>query len=199
MSFFDQVFSKIFPSPEKVAKGELPVISQPIGRNEKYLKKFQTWLYDGSKDLLIENLKKEIDQSFHTGSEYITQLSTKGAKGFIIHPGEIFKGVAEAQYLLDYWERRVAGLNYTHYSSHSESFIKRNNVLMKERYYLKPRVKSFSPPVNQEYGNVLFEMQLLGEELLFLKCLVTFYTGYNYQPPKNYKKLLQVLTTAQQD
>ena len=193
MSYFDQIMEKIFPDPAAVEKGKLPVVADVIKRNVKYLIAYQHWLNNDDKDLLINWLASEYTIASEDGSEWITQLNSKGIRGFFIHGGEESLKPQESRFLLDYWKEQIQKLNYQLYGWQSESFLRENKILVKERYYLKPYKNAFEFPINQEFGNILIEAEILEDMLLSIKCLVTHYTGFNYLAPKAYKELIKFM------
>jgi hypothetical protein len=191
MSFFDQIKAKIFPDPAAIEQGKMPVLTDVIRRDERYIIEYEKWRNSEDKEDLLEWIREEYNNE--AGSDWITRLKSKGVRGFLIHGDEEGIGPVEAQYLLDNWKTRIRKLNYRLYSSHAESYIRENKVLFKERYYLKPQIQDFNPPVDQEYGNILLESEVLDQSLLSIKCVVTFYSGYNYKQPKEYDDFIDHL------
>jgi hypothetical protein len=193
MSYFDQVIAKLFHFPEKVKEGKLPLVSGIIERNLKFFEKYHTWLNSDEKDSFTEAFRKEFDLASESGSDLITRLNSPGAVGFLMHGEGDQIAIHQAEYLMEYWKDQILKLTYKLYSSHSENFLRYNSVILRERYYLKPVIRNLEPPVSQEYGNVLIEMEINNDRLIYLKFLVTYYTGFNYRPALPYDDLVRIL------
>ena len=193
MSFFDNIRSRIFPDPSAIESGKMPVLAEPIRRSDKFRQSCELWKLSGKREELVFLLKNEYHGITGGGSEVVTRLKGQGIQGFLVHGSEAGMDQQDAQYLLDSWAEGMQELPYRLYSSHHENYIRDNKVLVKERYYFKPVIQSYQPPVPQEYGNVLFESETYDGELLSVKCMVTWYTGFNYESRKPFGELVEQL------
>ncbi len=193
MSFFDNIRARLFPDPSAIEAGKMPVLAEPILRNEKFRQSFELWNLDGRRAELLSFLKSEYLGLAGEGSEVVTRLKGQGVQGFLVHGSEADMAPQEAQYLLDHWASEMQELPYRLYSTHHEHYIRNDKVLVKERYYFKPAIQSYQPPVPQEYGNILFESETYDGELLAVKCMATWYTGFNYVEQKPFGELAERL------
>lgn len=118
--------------------------------------------------------------------------SQQGFDGFYI---QYNNQIAEHEYsyLLDYFFENAKNLNYRHYHSFEEHKEHSDRVISKEIHYLKPVISSFEPPFNQEYGNILLELEKRDQVPKYVKVKVTSYTGFNYHAPKAFDELVQQL------
>lgn len=91
--------------------------------------------------------------------------------------------------LMDLFREKVISMNYRPYSSTFEERTFADKVTRKERHYLKPGAWNTEMPMEQIYGNILIELDLVNDEVDRLKVLATYYTGYDYKPADNFEEL----------
>lgn len=195
MSFFDQIKAMIFPDPDAIEEGKIPILADVIRRDEVEMKGYHTWLLTDARDLLLQTLRQEYREASLNGSEWITRLKADGIRGFLIHGSEDILTTQEAMFLMEYLKSRILTLPYRQHSSHQETYLKENKTLVRERYYFKPAASNYEFPINQEYGNILLETETYDNRLMFFKCVVTYYNGFNYAPPKDYEELVITLVS----
>jgi len=156
------------------------------------------------KSKACKNLLNELHGNFLNGEPMgnsklaIDFHITPGANGFSIYSldNENFPDKDEFRCLMDLFREKVVALKYRPYSSTFEERTLVDKIIRKERHYLKPWSGSTEMPMEQLYGNVLIELDLVNNEVEQLKLLATYYTGFDYRKPRSFDELTTNLLTA---
>ncbi|MEM9324652.1 MAG: hypothetical protein AAGA85_03315 [Bacteroidota bacterium] len=189
MSFFDQVYEKLFP------KGNTqPVTVQKVlHRNERYMEEYSEW-QTKRRALIIKTInnslqlsRKEIEQN-----PPVHLLSSKGSNGFALGYSEIYTS-SELQFLLDWFAEKVlANFRYKRANADITIVEKGKQVETIEKYYLKPK-NDFDPPIDQQFGNILIENSLMDNQPNYLKFMANTYSDRNYTEARNLDELIDFL------
>lgn len=191
MSLINAIITKIFPRPDKIETGEDPVISEPINRSEKFKERYLGWTALAETRSMIDNIARGYDQFILAGKSElpIGKYKDRGIEGMYLE-GSLNLTGEEFSFLLDFLKERVLTLNYRFYRSLYEARDNGKGISLREQYYFKPIPSSFELPVSQEYGNITLELDRSGDTVTYLKIFATTYSGYNYQPSKNFDELI---------
>ncbi|RME92313.1 MAG: hypothetical protein D6772_17050 [Bacteroidetes bacterium] len=121
-------------------------------------------------------------------------LDTPSSKGFVIHFHQTNYSRREATYLFDLFKEKVAQLNYRVQLSDTRTFARKHWVETIEKHYLKPRHTYVEgEPLDQQFGNVMIELELRDDQVNNLRFRATHYSDRNYQEPQSFRELMQVL------
>ena len=162
---------------------------------------FKTFFDQWKQSKACSDLLNELNRNFLNGEPQgtsklaIDRHRSPGANGVSIYnlnPDQN-PDVDEFRLLMDLFRDKVITLNYRPYSSTFEERILLDKTSRKERHYLKPGAWNTEMPMEQLYGNILIELDLVNDEVEQLKLLATYYTGYDYKPPANFEELVTKL------
>jgi hypothetical protein len=124
-----------------------------------------------------------------------SQHISPGANGFsvsVARPDQV-PDIDDFRYLMDLFREKVVAMKYRPYSSTFEERTLADKIIRKERHYLKPWSGSTEMPMEQLYGNVLIELDIVNDEVEQLKLLATYYTGFDYREPRSFDELINSL------
>lgn len=185
---------QVFPRPDAISSGKMPIISEPIYRSEDFITRYGNWR-ESEKVQMINNWIHESRKEGYTKKDNFIDIGyyrDRGIEGLIIRN---ISGLDldDYRFFLDYLKEKTLVLNYKLYHGITESREEQGKVRTKEEYYLKPTLGNLKYPLNQEFGNITFELNLLNDQPDFLKIVTTTYTGYNYQEPDPFELFLEHL------
>jgi hypothetical protein len=84
-------------------------------------------------------------------------------------------------------------LPYNLYHGITEMREESGYIRTKEEYYFKPVVTSSEIPVSQQNGNITLELNVLNDQVQYLKIVATTYSGRNYREPLPFHELINHL------
>lgn len=195
MKTIEQLINSLFPSRRLQRKGKLPVYSGMLVRTDDFSRKYQQWKLSERLNELLGLLKGHYQQCRrHQGepTAFFGIHKDQGFSGFYVAQNSQIEH-HEFPYLLDYLFENAKKLNYRHYHSFEEHREQGDDVVSKQSHYLKPSIQSFEPPLNQEYGNILLELESHNDVPRYMKLKVTSYSGFDYEPPKDFDELVEKL------
>ncbi|MGM0566845.1 MAG: hypothetical protein ACQESX_08835 [Bacteroidota bacterium] len=196
MKTIHQLLNKIFPQKSTVEQGKT-AFSGRLERAESYKKDYETWKSSGRIKEILSILRKELEDSLKSG-EPTNILGVHEGKGFtgIYMKNDDLLESREYPFLLDYFHEKIKELNYQPYHSIEDQKPQNGYITSKQMHYLKPKLSSFEPPYNQEYGNITLELELMDDKPRFLKAFTTHYNGFDYAKPKPANELFRILVAA---
>jgi len=191
MSFFDKVYSKVFGESGNTKPLEEAGL---LKRGEHFQKQYEDWKSNGRSDKVVDQIRtsillkgKGLDQE-----PRVTVLDSSSSKGFFVEHAEFFKE-HELSFLLDYFSERILEeFNYKVGNADFRMSEKDFGVLITERRYLKPKT-NFESPIDQGFGNILIEHQLINNQSKNFKLQVNIYNDRNYLEPKDFQILQRYL------
>ncbi len=193
-----ELLQQVFPNPENITSGKEPILRENISRNERFLEGFVSWRDSKSARTLFRVLADAIKKGGKLNDEHVDigYYTDRGIEGLLIRS---FKGgdKQKFQYLIEFVRERILQLNYRLYHGIEEHREQNGKIRSLEEYYLKPSVRSRLYPLKQEFGNITLELNLLNDEVQFLKIVASTYSGYNYEEPKPLPELLLSVFTVE--
>lgn len=194
MRTIDNIFNRLFPNRKLQKQGIIPLHTATLVRTEKFIQNYHHWKLSDRLEAVISLLRGHYQQCRRHGENTFCfgLHSQQGFDGFYIPQNSQIEDW-EYSYLLDYFFENARKLNYRHYHSFEEHKEHGDKIISKEIHYLKPVISSFDPPFNQEYGNILLELERRDQVPKYLKLKVTSYAGLNYQEPKGFDELVNHL------
>lgn len=179
MTFFDEVFSKLFGKKESTIA---PVIHEPLSRTAVQSDKYADWVAAGAHLGMID----DISNAYHKKKLGIVSpievhvLNTRYSNGFALSydesiPGDTFRN------LFDYFKEQTLTLGYKLAQGDRRILDKGDYEETIEKWYLKPDIihsgKEFE---DQRYGNVLMEHVAVDRKPSYVKVMVNVYQGRPY-------------------
>ena len=195
MSFFDDIYDRLFPKEESAPK----IAQQLIKRSQTYLTEYQRWSDSPNRTQQVDQLMRGYHyKKMRIQSSYDVHLLTSSmANGFALsYNVDISK--QHFQFIFDYLADRVKVLDYKLANSDITITDKPDFIETKEKHYLKPLVGS-GQLLNQQYGNVLIEHVLINEKPSYLKLVANTYSDRNYSNPLDFDELLEHLFQGRVD
>mgnify|MGYP006281408165 CR=1 FL=1 len=194
MRSIEDILNRIFSSRKLSKKGRLPLHSAKLERSENFLKSYHHWKLSDRLEEVLSLLRGHYQQcKLHGEDTFCLGVHTQqGFDGIYITKNNQISE-EEYPYILDYFFENAKNLNYRHYSSFEEHKEQGEQLISKEIRYLKPVVTGFEKPLNQEYGNILLELERRNGVMKYVKIKVTSYAGFDYHPPKDFDELVQQL------
>ncbi|MCF8308289.1 MAG: hypothetical protein K9I68_04690 [Bacteroidales bacterium] len=194
MKSINDILNRVFPNRKLRKEGIMPLYSGTLVRSSEFKKNYHHWKLSDRMEPLLNFLRGHYQQCRRHGEDTFCLgiHSQQGFDGFYIQYNNQIEE-HEYSYLLDYFFENAKNLNYRHYHSFEEHKEHNNRLISKESHYLKPVISSFEPPFNQEYGNILLELEKRDQVPKYVKVKVTSYAGFNYHPPREFDELVQQL------
>lgn len=186
MGFFEELKDKLFPSGKNADWQEV------LKRSTKEMNAQDAWAKN------IPEVLTALEKAYHyqkagiRGDWQVRLFHTPYAKGFaLMYPDEL--GKMGFQHLFDLLRDQVIRMGYRLPNSDRRMFEKQGSVKQIERHYLKPKVASLEPPINQKYGNVLIECVLDDDNPEYIKVMVTQYSDRQYSPALEFTQFIDRL------
>lgn len=192
MTFFDEVFSKLFGKKEAPTA---PVIHEPLARTSQQSEKYAAWVARDAHMSLIDDL----NSAYHKKKLGIISplevhlLNTRYSNGFALSYDENITSEAFL-HLFDYLKDRTLTLGYKLAQADRRILDKGDYEETIEKWYLKPDVvhsgKEFE---DQRYGNVLMEHVAVDRKPSYVKVMVNVYQGRPYAEALPFDEYLEEL------
>lgn len=191
MTFIQNILKQVFPRPESITSGKDPVVSGSLVRNRKFMDRYSEWVEKGKAINLSAILQKSYFdiQVYEQPRINMGIYQENGIEGLYIRDNKLMSK-DEFHYLIDFLKENVLNLNYRMYHAITDSREERGMIRTREEYYFKPAIMNMEYPLEQEYGNITLELNLINEKVQFLKIAATTYAGFNYSDPKPFHELV---------
>jgi hypothetical protein len=165
--------------------------SKVLTRSDDFLAHYNNWKISGEASMMLKLLRATVEGSAgpEDSSPRVDFYSLPGAKGLSVY-GLQATDHGNYRFLMDLLKERLLDMDYRLYSSTSEKKSSTGDVIITERHYLKPAVRSSVAPMDQLFGNILIELEVLNDKGERLKLLATHYTGFDYKPVRNFDDLI---------
>jgi len=169
-------------------------VKEKLIRGNKFQKAFFEWKDSDREIEVLDRLKMQYqDTKAGSQADLFHIHKSPQANGFFFDD-RIGISPQEFSFLLDSFKHRTAAMGYSLYSSERHSIEKSETVQVIERHYLKPEIdRSFNPPIDQRYGNVLLEYVAYNHKPAYLKVMVTSYSDRNYKEALDFRKFIERL------
>lgn len=134
-----------------------------------------------------------LKDSFENGQKMndLTMLNLPSSKGFAIHPKSFDYPLPFWKKLMYYWKNNLLDEDYILHNRNIRNGEREEQTF---RFYLKPSIKlKMLIPINQLYGNILFELKTEMNRAVIFKMQVNQYHDRMYAPAKEIKYLYQRL------
>jgi hypothetical protein len=200
MDFFDKIIGQVFANKRK--HPHLPLIEEPLERNEAYRQRYFRWLNQGEQQQLAVTVwvawqQKKLKE---TSVLAVHLLQQNGSNGLAVtyHPSI---GPDAFQHFFDWLKDRMLQLGYRHYTSDRRIFDRNSYVETIEKHYLKPPAWSDAtgiPPTqlcNQQYGNVLIEYIMIDQQPSFIRFMAHYYDDHLYTKALAFDDLVREVLT----
>lgn len=190
MSYFDQIYSRLFPKDE--SSPSPIIVDEILKRSERFKGDYEAWKVSDEFDLLINDTR----QSYLSAKENIGRIppvllhESPSSNGFAISFDQEYDK-ASFHFLFDYLADQVKKLEYRLVMSKQTLKEKGQDVERKEMHYLKPK-RGFIEPIDQKYGNVQIEYIEYNDEPSRIKFIANSY------PDRKYKEALSFESLAEQ-
>lgn len=192
MTFFDEVFSKLFGKKEAPS---VPVIHEPLLRTQGQSHDYADWVATDVHIGMIEDLSS----AYHKKKLGIVSplevhlLNTRYSNGFALSYDESISSESFRN-LFDYMKERTLTFGYKLAQADRRILDKGDFEETIEKWYLKPDVvhsgKEFE---DQRYGNVLMEHIAVDRKPSYIKVMVNVYQGRPYAEALPFDEFLDEL------
>ena len=190
MSFFDEVFAKLFTKKESTT---VPVIHEPLERTEAQRSSYQNWVDSGACESLLENIA-EAHHKKNLGilSDYeVHILNTPYSNGLAISYHQDM-GEEAFRHLFDYFKEKTLTMGYRLAQADRRIMDRGNYEETIEKWYLKPALApKGAEVVDQIYGNVLLEHNIIDRKPSFIKLMVNVYQDRSYTKALEFDEYFQ--------
>ncbi|MDF9800058.1 hypothetical protein OKW21_005321 [Catalinimonas alkaloidigena] len=196
MSYFDKLFSKLFPAKDS---DKVTAVHEVLKRNQPTQQAYGDWKDSDDRSELI----KEIAQAYYYKKTNITSeidvhlFNTAYANGFAISYHEKI-GSKVFQHLTDYFRDKVLEMGYRLVNADRRILDRENYVETIEKYYLKPPLSAEdltqdTIQVNQMFGNIAIEHVQINSQPSYLKVLASIYSDRQFQEADSYDDFISAL------
>lgn len=192
MTFFDEVFSKLFSKKEPPT---VPVIHEPLKRSDAEMADYDKWLKDNGHTALISDLSS----AYHKKKLGIISpmevhlLETRYSNGFAISYKKSL-GVLAFRNLFDYFKESTLKFGYKLAQADRRIMDKGDYEETVEKWYLKPDIlhtgKEFE---DQIYGNILLEHIAIDRKPSYIRLMVNVYQGRPYAEARPFQEYIDQL------
>jgi hypothetical protein len=185
MKFIDDLLGKLFPKENK--KG-VPFISEVLTRRNSFRTEYEQWTIGRKKIVrkIALALAGKNDDDFRA-----ELMRSSHANGFVIFFDDAFVQ-NDFIFFFEFLREKIIGLNYKQSLADRKFYVRDEYVESIERYYLKPNISPTddSTPAAQLYGNALLELIFIDDKPLYIKVLLTSYSGFHYQKTLDFEDFL---------
>jgi hypothetical protein len=174
-----------------------PAIHELIQRSEAEITAYERWKSSYILQRLLDGLEEQYAafcEQKKTLDDSIDFLNIPSSQGFILHFHRTNYTREEATFLFDYFKERVKTLNYRTQISDTRTYNRKHWVETVEKHYLKPRLDIIEgEKMNQQFGNVMIELEIRNDAVHNLRLRATHYHDYNFTTVQDFKGLMEVL------
>lgn len=192
MSFFDQVYHKLFPHKEFTPK---ILVHERIERSTKYKSKYETWRHSAAHFDLLKAVAQSYGLKKHQKEEGIPNvhiLNTGTSDGFAISYDTSYTAL-EYQFLLDWFSEKAQQLDYLLYNSDVTITEKAGKVETMEKHYLKPQRDKKQESPDDNFGNILIEYIKVDDAPSYLRLSANTFPDRVNKKPENFDNLAEFL------
>ncbi|MFT4834933.1 MAG: hypothetical protein ACI83W_001956 [Marinoscillum sp.] len=192
MTFFDEIFDKLF-----ISKPKNEVLSSEIlKRPEEYQSQYQHWVQSDKPMAFLERVANsyQLKQNDQIGDPDVHLFSSSQSNGFAISYNDGLNQ-QEFQFFFDWLAERVAAMGYKKANSDCTVSIKNDRLEKLEKHYMKPIQSGDGPPFDQFFGNILIEYILIDDRPSYLKFVANTYSDRSYKEAINFDELVRFLFT----
>lgn len=193
MSFFDQVYQKLFP--EREAKNEV-ILYEPIKRGDQYLDDFIHWKNSYKRTDTVRRVAESyrLKSGGLVGEPDVHLLNSSLSNGFAVSFHDQI-GERDFQYLFDWMAEKVEGLGYKRANSDIQVTDKNTYVEACEKHYLKPIQSKAGDEkrFDQAFGNILIEHIIIDGKPTYIKLIANTYNDRMYKKAVDFDILAEYL------
>lgn len=179
MSFFDDVYNKLFKSKNT---GPAELIHEALERNDREEEEFLLWKStDKRKELMTEvynayHLKKK---GIATALE-VHLLETKYSNGFAVSYNQAI-GANDFRNFFDYLKEQTLRFEYRLAQNDRRIIDRETYEEVIEKWYMKPQsLDQEEKKSNQLYGNILIEYVMIDRKPSYIKLMANIYQDRLY-------------------
>lgn len=190
MSFFDDIYQRIFGTASSEANGSVSVEAL-IKRSPTFLSEYEEWRASEQAAVFLESMW----QSFYWQRKGVDKqpvlllLESKYSNGFSLSYKSSY-GKKDFQFLFDYLAQQVQELGYRKVVSKSAIEERGEEVELKEMHYLKPKV-GFVEPIDQAFGNIQIEYIEENGQPVRIKFRANSYPDRKYKEARSFEELAE--------
>jgi hypothetical protein len=168
-----------------------PVVTGPLKRSERFVEKYRKWLSTGKAVQLSDIiLRSYFDVQVKREPEIDVGIyQERGIEGIYIRNNKHITK-EEFHFLLEFLREQILKIDYRKYHGITDAREERGKIRSREEYYFKPILENFDYPVKQSFGNLTLELNIVHNEVQYLKIAATTYAGFNYQEPEPFHELM---------
>lgn len=191
-NYVQSIIQKLFGKVD--ADRGASILDGPLERSKNFEEEFEIWKKSdrASANLskisnLYWNVKRGIVQS-----PAVFTYSSPQANGFYFNT-KIGVDFDDFHFIFDFYRDGVQDLGYFLYSSGTKYIEVPAGIQRVDKHYLKPLNKELThnDRIDQKYGNVLFELYYLNEEVQYLKCMASVYSDRKYTVAQSFDDFVQ--------
>ncbi len=128
--------------------------------------------------------------------EALDFLDTPSSKGFVVHLHKTGYTARESIFFLDYLKEQVLTLNYRTQISDRRTYNRPSWVETVERHYVKPRSNQTEGKFDQQYGNIMIELEFRNDRPHNLRFRATSYKDALFHEAEAFGDLMQGIMGA---
>lgn len=194
-NFWDRLFN--LEKAVSESSPNQPAIHELIQRSEAEITAYERWKSSYILQRLLDGLAEQyaaFREQKETLDGSIDFLNIPSSQGFILHFHRTNYTREEATFLFDYFKERVKTLNYRTQISDTRTYNRKHWVETVEKHYLKPRLDIVEgEKMNQQFGNVMIELEIRNDAVHNLRLRATHYHDYNFTTVQEFNGLMEVL------
>jgi hypothetical protein len=191
MSFFDQVYHKVFGKKTNPHKA---ILHETLSRSERFQSDYQQWLMSGQAQKLMDDIRNSFELK-KKGIAYdqpaVHILNSAYANGIAVSFSDHFQQ-NDFAYLLDHLSSMILTIGYKKANNDILISEKGNYTETVEKCYLKPII-SVETPIDQKYGNILIEHVKINDKPSYLKFSANIYSDRLYKDAKPFNDLMNFI------
>ncbi len=188
MTFFDDLYQKLFPAKKQSPK----LVHEVINRSDQYLIDYAAWFGSDRMRAQLQAIISGYEAKLLKNTSFydVHLLHSSYANGFALSYNQDI-GKKDFQFLFDYFSERIQELPYKIANSDVMISEKADFIETKEKHYLKPKINTVEPPIDQQFGNILIEHILVDDKPSYLKLVASVYSDSLYQKPLTFEDLFK--------
>ncbi len=189
----DKLINNLF----KESSGSGIILHEVISRSEKYNQAYEQWENSERQQFQVKEIHKAYSLKLldvENSNLPIHILETSGSNGFAIgYNSKTFQPL-QFQYMFDFIAQRTHEIGYKYMNSDATIVEKVNGKMeLREKHYLKPRIKDLETPRAQLFGNILIEHVMINDVPNYISVQANTYHGRSYAPAQQFTVLFDAL------
>ena len=201
MKFYQYLLSKLSKkggNPKQMPTKATTLEHTPLNRTNDEIEQLLEWEQSQHADHFykwLSNTYKKSDYNPALSNGTIDFISYPSIKGFIYHFNKEEHRKKDFELIFDSLSYRVKNLSYNLHQADTKKILKKERIVHKHRYYLKPSYKgiNWEEKIPQKFGNITLELVEALDNPQYLKFSASIYNDRHYKNALGFDDLIRAI------